>query len=176
MSSFQPPEGDHCTQAEGVPWGHVGLHSSPVANFKATVLLNAKGLTKLKRSSREIRNTHRKKEGAPAGDKCHRKEPGGPSGRPGRALATRGRRSTAGSGRRERGWPGQRPSRKAARRRCQEAGGGEPGSEAECAAGRPSRLPAEPGAQLVKDQRGPSARWARAPPGPSGLSPLSCKS
>lgn len=66
--------------------------SSAVADFKVASLLNAKGLPKMKRRSQEIRNAHRKKEGAPAGGKCQRKEPGEPSGRPGRALAGREKR------------------------------------------------------------------------------------
>ena len=99
---------------QNVYWGwggHVGLHSSPVANFKATFLLNAKGLPKVKRRSQEIRNTHRKKEGALAGDKCQRKEPREPSGRPGRALAWPEKR---GGERAEGAGPaGAEPSRKA---------------------------------------------------------------
>lgn len=156
----------------------MGLHSSPVANFKATVLLNAKGLTKMKRSSREIRNTHRKKEGAPAGDKCHRKELREPSGRPGRALAERRagevrRAAGGGSGAgRGRGRAGRR--RGDAAKRPEEESRGQ----------RRSARRAAPPAFLLS----PAPSWSRinvaplpagpgpAPPGPSGLSPLSCKS
>ncbi|OWK06451.1 hypothetical protein Celaphus_00012452 [Cervus elaphus hippelaphus] len=150
----------------------------PLTVNKATVLLNAKGLTKMERSSREIRNTHRKKEGAPAGDKCHRKEPREPSGRPGRALAERRagevrRAAGGGSGAgRGRGRAGRR--RGDAAKRPEEESRGQ----------RRSARRAAPPAFLLS----PAPSWSRinvaplpagpgpAPPGPSGLSPLSCKS
>lgn len=145
---------------------------SAVVDFKVAFLLNAKGLPKMK-ESQEIRNFHTGRRKEPAGGKCQRKEPGAfwtarqSASRAGRSAAGRGRRELAGL---------QRPSRKAARRGCPEARGGSRGQRR--SAGRPaasacpSCLPAEPGAPLVKEPRGPSP----AGPGPSVLSPLTCES
>lgn len=97
----------------------MGLHSSPVANFKATFLLNAKGLPKVKRRSQEIRTTHRKKEGALAGDKCQRKEPREPlwAARQSASLAGEARRGAGGGSGAGRG----RAEQEGSRRGCQEA-------------------------------------------------------
>lgn len=168
-----------CTRGAGGGPGHVGLHSSPVANFKATFLLNAKGLPKVKRRSQEIRNTHRKKEGALAGDKCQRKEPREPSGRPGRALAwpeKRGGEPAEGAGRPGQSRAGRLEERlpRGLRRGAGVRGGVRGGPAGVCP---PSHLSFEPSAQLVKEQCGPSPRWATTGSSrPSVLSPLTCKS
>lgn len=149
------PHESRAGAARGVPWGRVILLSH--ADFKVASLLNAKGLPKMKREE--------------PGDKKCTQEEGRSFGRwqvswkePGEFLwAARQSASRAGEARRAAGGGSraapQRPSRKAARRGCPEARGGEPGSEAECgaagASARPSRLPAEPGALLVKEPRGP---------------------